>query len=85
MLALLAAMMEPNTKNNGFRGAFWRGGDAFWRGEPIEACPYLDKWTSRGSVTFSRAFIRFWEDGWRAAEAEARREEQGEMAARRGP
>lgn len=41
-----------------------RGLEAQLAGEPRDACPYEDKRTWRGSVTWSRAFRTAWLDGW---------------------
>lgn len=56
-------------RNRALQGAFWKGWRARRDGEPITACPYQDKRDYRGSVTFSRAFIRAWEYGWSAITA----------------
>ena len=48
-----------------FDGAYRKGREAFLACKPISACPYEDKrapW--HNMVTFSRGFIRAWEDGW---------------------
>ena len=58
------------SKSNGFRGAFRRGYLARVDGEPSHRNPYDDLRTSRGGITYSRAFMRAWYDGWTAAEAE---------------
>ena len=47
-------------------GAYRKGRDARRAGDPRTSCPYKDK---RGGhhghvVTFSRAFMRMWRDGW---------------------
>lgn len=55
-------------KRTAFDGAYLKGQKAFFAGEPCES-PYVDR---RGDwhnmITFSRAFIRAWEDGWNDAE-----------------
>lgn len=50
------------------RGAYLKGRRAFERGEPITACPYRDRRTWSGRLTWSRAFITAWKDGWRDGE-----------------
>ena len=47
-------------------------------GEPKSACPYPDKRTARGSVTFSRAFRNAWFEGWREANEESTQEARGD-------
>jgi hypothetical protein len=54
--------------------AYNKGRDAALKGEPIRACPYEDKRTHRGSVTFSRAYVRAWEDGWEQGHRELKAE-----------
>lgn len=46
------------------RGAFRKGHEAGLAGSPASACPYEDKRTYRGALTWSRSFIKAWEDGW---------------------
>lgn len=53
--------------NPAMRGAFKKGMAAHDAGDPIEACPYRDKRKQDGRLTWSRAFISAWEDGWRYA------------------
>lgn len=47
--------------------AFKEGWFAAFKGEPRE-CPYHDHRTVRGSVTFSRAYIRKWLAGYDACQ-----------------
>jgi hypothetical protein len=42
-----------------------KGAIAASEGKSIEANPYSDARTYRGSVTFSRAFWRAWREGWK--------------------
>lgn len=53
--------------NRALLGAFKKGVRAQQTGEPIDACPYADKRDWRGSLTWSRSFIKAWRDGWRWA------------------
>lgn len=54
--------------NPALRGAFMKGARAQEAGDPESACPYRDRRTSRGAITWSRSFIIAWLDGWRAAQ-----------------
>lgn len=62
-------------RNRSQRGAYRKGILAFIAGKPYtaESCPYEDHRTHRGSVTFSRTFIRAWEYGWKDAEKESKK------------
>lgn len=53
-----------------FRSAWQKGYDAYMRGDLTEDCPYVDWRTRLDQVTFSRAFINAWNDGYMAAEHE---------------
>lgn len=57
--------------NPAMRGAYMKGVKAHGEGKPIEACPYNDHRKPSGGLSWSRAFIRAWEDGWRDAAKEA--------------
>ena len=46
------------------KAAFRKGASAFKNGIPRSGCPYGDSRTMRGSVTWSRSFLRAWIDGW---------------------
>lgn len=49
---------------NAFDGAYRKGMIAFRAGEPCES-PYVDRRADwHNMITFSRGFIRAWEDGW---------------------
>ena len=50
--------------NRALRGAFLKGVDAGLAGEPITACPYQDKRKPSGLISWSRGFIKAWDDGW---------------------
>lgn len=56
--------------NKAVEGARVKGALARRAGKPERACPYGDERTHTGSVTFSRAFLRAWLDGWRTADAD---------------
>lgn len=60
-LRLGSAIRIPDTKNRALVGAFKRGMSAAENGEHRN--PYGDLRAVRGSVTFSRAFSRFWTRG----------------------
>lgn len=50
--------------NRAHRGAYLKGTRAALAGEPVTACPYEDRRKDSGSLSWSRSFIRAWEDGW---------------------
>lgn len=52
--------------NSALDGAERKGREAALRGEPLSACPYEDKRTRRGAITYSRCFIRAWTKGHRS-------------------
>lgn len=54
--------------NRALRGAFIKGAEAHMGGLPVDACPYRDKRTDSGRLSWSRSFIRAWQDGWRYAQ-----------------
>jgi hypothetical protein len=54
-------------------GAERKGAEAFKAGQPESANPYDDVRDRRGSVTWSRAFMRAWHDGYHKAKAKAQR------------
>lgn len=56
--------MLPSTKNKAFLRAFSKGKEAALSGLPPETCPYSDHRTKNGSVTFSRAFKKYWMLGY---------------------
>lgn len=64
-LARVLRLEERAIRGPAQRGAFRRGWHAFLEGENV--CPYLDKRTDRGHVTFSRAYARLWREGYRRA------------------
>ena len=51
--------------NRALEAAKKKGHQAGLEGKDIRACPYEDWRTGRGSVTWSRAFIHAWFDGFR--------------------
>lgn len=50
-------------KNCAFRGAYAKGWGAGWDGTPVSECPYKDRRTGGGQVTFSRGLIKAWKAG----------------------
>ena len=60
-------------RNKAFLAAMRKGYLAAFDGKPLNACPYFDHRTLNGSVTFSRAFIHAWEEGWHMAKADMAR------------
>lgn len=57
--------------NPAMRGAYMKGARAFIAGESLGACPYGDHRKPSGGLSWSRAFIRSWEDGWEDAKRTA--------------
>jgi hypothetical protein len=51
-----------------FTSAWWSGAKARQANKPRFTCPYRDVRAWNGAVTFSRAFRRFWLDGWDCAD-----------------
>lgn len=51
--------------NPALHGAYRKGLAAGEAGEPVTACPYRDQRKLDGRLTWSRAFVRAWVDGWR--------------------
>lgn len=54
--------------NKAITGAKRKGWEACRDGKPKSANPYSDERTHTGSVTFSRAFLRAWNEGWAEGE-----------------
>ncbi len=50
--------------NRAMRGAYTKGVAAFFSGLSIEDCPYRDKRKASGGLSWSRAFITCWRDGF---------------------
>lgn len=50
--------------NPSMRGAFRKGYDAQKDGAGMDECPYKDKRTDTGKITWSRAYMSAWRDGW---------------------
>lgn len=62
-------VIEPpgfSTWNRALRGAYRRGFQAGHSGCSSHTCPYSDKRTTGGRLTWSRGFQTAWCDGWRA-------------------
>lgn len=57
----------PSNSNKAFLSAYNKGVNARNYGLLETANPYPDKRTSRGRVTFSRAFRKYWLQGWHDA------------------
>ena len=55
--------MYSDTKSKAFLATYKRGYAAGRAGKPKTANPSPDRRTFHGSVTFSRAFIRYWNEG----------------------
>ena len=53
-----------------FLAAYRKGYQARLDGKSEKSCPYKDHRTWYGGITFSRAFIHRWEDGWYDAHRE---------------
>jgi len=68
--------VRPKTRNKAFQAAYNKGRKARIDGKPKRS-PYSDWDTDRGSVTWSRAFIRYWEKGWEDADQEIVRKQAG--------
>lgn len=50
--------------NRALVGAFNKGWNAGYDGQPATSCPYEDKRKWCGRLTWSRSFIAAWDDGW---------------------
>ena len=57
--------------NKALLGSYKKGVLACRNGLPITACPYRDKRTPNGRLSWSRSFITAWRDGWRDEEKRA--------------
>jgi ribosome modulation factor len=55
-------------KQSPFDAAERKGKEAANAGLTRDACPYRDRRTYKGTVTFSRAFRRAWMKGWKSAQ-----------------
>lgn len=62
---------RPAGWNPAHWGAYRKGVQAFRAGQPVNDCPYADHRKGGGQLTWSRSFIRAWEDGWQDARREA--------------
>lgn len=68
--ALVASITRPRTRNRAFQSAFRRGIRDRLAGRSRYANPYPDLRTHyHEGNTFSRAFRRYWQEGWTAADA----------------
>jgi hypothetical protein len=57
--------------NRALRGAYRKGYESFGAGIEFQSCPYEDKRKPSGKLSWSRSFIRAWEDGWEEAKKQA--------------
>jgi ribosome modulation factor len=64
-------MSRSSRHFNAFEQAEMKGHDAYLHGESELDCPYEDKRTTDGKVTFSRAYINHWLWGFREARRKA--------------
>lgn len=53
--------------NKALIGAYKKGAKAKQDGLLITDCPYEDHRKPSGKLSWSRSFIRAWQDGWREA------------------
>lgn len=63
----MTAVTTITTKRTPIDGARRKGGEAARQGLPLSACPYADKRSNSGRLTWSRAFRSAWFDGYREA------------------
>lgn len=66
------------------RGAYRKGHAAGLDGLPAGACPYEDKRKASGRLTWSRAFIAAWHDGWQAGNEQRKQDLISDFYADRG-
>jgi len=62
--------------NRALEGAKRKGAMACKTGFNRRSCPYEDHRTYRGAVTFSRAFIKAWLEGWDETNKELKDEDR---------
>ena len=53
--------------NRALVGSFKKGANAYALGLGLDSCPYDDKRKTNGKLTWSRAYIVAWRDGWKYA------------------
>ena len=64
-----ATQVAYTYKSTQMRSTFWRGYIALYQdARPRSANPYSDVRSTRGHVTFSRAYMMAWDMGWTWAE-----------------
>jgi hypothetical protein len=81
--AIWDAADRPDTRNRAFQSAFRRGIRDRLAGVSRRRNPYPDHGTFyHNGVTFSRAFRRYWTDGWKAADQYLQRESRDASALR---
>jgi hypothetical protein len=63
---VIAALHRHDYKgwNKAMVGAFKKGANAYLAGADLSACPYQDKRKLSGGLSWSRAFMGAWRDGW---------------------
>jgi len=67
---MVGIMIEPygfERWNKALQGAYRKGHKAAIDGLTIDDCPYKDIRKPSGKLSWSRSFIRAWQDGFRAA------------------
>jgi hypothetical protein len=64
------SQMTTSTKNKAFLSAYNKGKKMACYGMSSESNPYKDKLNSKGRPTFSRAFRKFWLEGWQDGKPE---------------
>lgn len=58
--------------NPAMRGAYGKGIQAFIDGKTIDDCPYSDKRKPSGGLSWSRAFLKTWQDGFNEAKRKSK-------------
>jgi len=73
MVAFVSAISFPRDFakwNRAYRGAYMKGVHAALEGHAFSECPYVDIRKPSGKLSWSRAFIRAWQDGWQYADSD---------------
>ena len=73
---MIAVPMEDCNFKGPQRGAWKKGWIAHFEGKNFSDCPYKDKKSMSGRITFSRSFRKAWQEGW----TERERHEEGKNA-----
>lgn len=66
------ALRRWGAMNRPLDSAWAKGYQAARDGLPASSCPYTDKRGRRGQVTFARAFMHRWQEGWNEGRATLR-------------